>query len=71
MAMCGFIAFLFKEGVIYKCPYPLSLARSCLSSRLHMLHMLCSVAAVIRFPVHQPLCGLYYIFGPLRSANIF
>ena len=32
MPMCGFMVFLFKEGVIYKCLYPPSLTRICLSS---------------------------------------
>ena len=32
MGMCGFIVFLLKEGVIYKCLYPPSLTRICLSS---------------------------------------
>ena len=32
MAMCGFMLLLFKEGVIYKCLYPPSLTRICLSS---------------------------------------
>ena len=27
MAMCGFMVFLFKEGVIYKCLNPPSLTR--------------------------------------------
>ena len=32
MAMCGFVVFLFNEDVIYKCLYPPSLTRICLSS---------------------------------------
>ena len=27
MAVCGFMAFLFEEGVIYKCLYPNPLTR--------------------------------------------
>ena len=33
--------------------------------------MLCRVAALKSFPVHHPLCRLYFYLGPLRSVKIF